>query len=221
MQHPVKDRVSSAQNRFADCVCLDPCREVAAENIGTLVRQEQGTRGERDQRLKPRRERRQHVIEAQARSDGFRDLVQGTDLLVGPCDVAEHRVHAVRCCVLRRTRLVRRVGVSRQRGQQLDKALHELRIEGASRLVTNDCRGLIQAETLAITPVAGQGVKVVSHRQHTRTLGDLLAGQPVRIPGAVPALMVAEDQRRDRIRKGHGRHDCGAELGVLSHPVHL
>ena len=67
---------------------------------------------------------------------------------------------------------------------------------------------------LVIRPLGGQRVEVVDDRQDARAERDLVASQALRIALAVPALVVAQDERRDRIRKWHGADDFGSDLRV-------
>ena len=59
-----------------------------------------------------------------------------------------------------------------------------------------------------------QRVEVVDDREDPRAERNLVALEPGRIALAVPALVVAEDQRRHRIRKRHAADDLGADLRV-------
>ena len=65
----------------------------------------------------------------------------------------------------------------------------------------------------------GQRVEVIDHGQDSRAKRDLVALEPGRISLAVPALVVAVDDRRDRIGKRHGRDDLGAYLRMHLHPL--
>ena len=69
-------------------------------------------------------------------------------------------------------------------------------------------------ERLVIRPLGRDGVVVVDDRQDARADRDLLAREPLRIALAVPSFVVAEDQRRDRIRERHRRDDLRADLRV-------
>src|SRR5207247_7717758 len=57
-----------------------------------------------------------------------------------------------------------------------------------------------------------QRVEVVDDRKDARAERDLIALQAARVPLAIPPLMMAEDQRCDRIGKRHAADDFGADL---------
>ncbi len=63
-----------------------------------------------------------------------------------------------------------------------------------------------------IRPLRHQRVEVVDDRQDARAERDLFTLQPGGIALAVPALVMAEDQRRHRIRERHRADDVGADL---------
>ena len=65
-----------------------------------------------------------------------------------------------------------------------------------------------------IRPHRCHRVVVIDDRKNPRADGDGLTSQRVRISVAVPAFVVAENQRRDRIRKRNARNDFRADLGV-------
>ena len=70
-------------------------------------------------------------------------------------------------------------------------------------------------------PLRRQRVEVIDDRQDARAERDLLALETGRIALAVPALVVAVDDRRDRVGKRHRRDDLGAHLRMHLHPLEL
>ena len=65
---------------------------------------------------------------------------------------------------------------------------------------------------LVVRTIGRQRVVVVDDREDSRAERNLFALQALRIALAVPAFVVAEDQRRHRIRERHGADDLGADL---------
>ena len=92
-----------------------------------------------------------------------------------------------------------------QRRQQLDEHRDDRRIERLARFLLQQADRGVEAHRLVIRPLRRQRVEVVDDREDARAERNLLALQPVRIALAVPALVVAEDERRDRIRERHAR----------------
>ena len=68
-------------------------------------------------------------------------------------------------------------------------------------LVLQQADGALVRQRLVIRPLGRHGVVVVDDRQDARADRDRFAREALRIALAVPALVVAEDQRRDRIRE--------------------
>ena len=99
-----------------------------------------------------------------------------------------------------------------QLGQQLDEHSTSCGIERASGLVLQQVDRALVAERVVIRPLRRDRVVVVDDRQNARADRNRLAGQSLRITLAVPSLVVAEDQRRDRIRKRHAGDDLRADL---------
>ena len=74
-------------------------------------------------------------------------------------------------------------------------------------------RGLVR-HRLVIRPLRRERVEVVDDREDAGAQRDVVAPQPLRIALAVPALVVAQDERRDRVGERHGADDLGADLRV-------
>ena len=105
---------------------------------------------------------------------------------------------------LRRVRL--------QRRQQRDEGLDDRRVEALARLLLEQRdRGVVR-HRLVVRPLRHQGVEVVDDRQDAGAERNRFAPEPARIALAVPPLVMAEDQRRDRIRERHRADDVGADL---------
>ncbi len=94
----------------------------------------------------------------------------------------------------------------------LDEHRHERRIERAARFVLQQPDRALVAERLVIRPLGRHRVVVVDDRQDARADRNVVARQPLRIALAVPPLVMAEDQRRHRIRERHGGDDLRADL---------
>ena len=88
------------------------------------------------------------------------------------------------------------------------------RIERLARFLLQQADRGVEAHRLVIRPLGHQRVEVVDDRQDARAERNLLALQARRIALAVPALVMAQDERRDRIRERHRADDVGADLRV-------
>ena len=111
----------------------------------------------------------------------------------------------------------RRRGFDRARGGfhlggHLHEHLHDRRIERAARFLLQQRERRFRRHRLVIRTIGRQRVVVVDDREDARAERNLFALQPLRIALAVPAFVVAEDQRRDRIRERHRADDLGADL---------
>jgi hypothetical protein len=57
----------------------------------------------------------------------------------------------------------------------------------------------------------------LAHGDDPGAEGDRVADQAVRVPAAVPALVVVAHEQRRTLQMGHQRQDLGAEDGVTAH----
>ncbi len=101
-----------------------------------------------------------------------------------------------------------------QRGHQLEKDRHQVRIECLARLLPQQQQRQVAGHPLAVGAVARDRIEVVRHREDTGTERDVLAAQAERVPRAVPALVVTKDERRDGIRERHVLDDLESDLRV-------
>ena len=90
-------------------------------------------------------------------------------------------------------------------------------IQRARRLASDDCEGLGVTERSVVGTVRRQRIEVVDHREDPRPERNLLALEAVRIPLAVPTLVVRQYERRHRVREGDGADDLRANLRVDLH----
>ena len=97
-------------------------------------------------------------------------------------------------------------------GRHLHEHLHDRRIERAAGFLLQQRERRFRRHRLVIRTIGRQRVVVVDDREDARPERNLFALQPLRIALAVPAFVVAEDQRRHRIRERHGADDLGADL---------
>ena len=65
-----------------------------------------------------------------------------------------------------------------------------------------------------IGPFRGDGIVVIDNRQDARAHRDLIAGESLRVAFTIPALVVAQDQRGDRIGKRDAGDDFRSHLRV-------
>ena len=91
---------------------------------------------------------------------------------------------------------------------------HHPRIERLAGLLLEQRQRRVVLHGPVVRPVGGEGVEVVDHREDARAERDLVALEPLRVALAVPALVVAQNERRHRVRERHRADDLGADLGV-------
>ena len=121
--------------------------------------------------------------------DGFRDDGDGVPLLLGR-------------------------GLRQQPGQHVDEERDEHRIERAAGFLAKQADRAVGAERLVVRPLGRHRVVVVDDCQDARADRNRVARDPLRIAVAVPALVMAEDQRRDAEGERHRRDDFRADLRV-------
>jgi hypothetical protein len=78
---------------------------------------------------------------------------------------------------------------------------HDLRVELSSRAALELGARLVERHPLAVRALGGHGTEGVGHGDDARLERDVLAGQPVGVAVAVPALVVVEDRGRDRSQR--------------------
>ena len=227
-RNPAGQTLARAHRHGADRIGFDAGREAAAQRVGFLVVQEQRARRERHEVRQLRRDQRHRVGNAEAGAHRLRDFIQRVDFAVRECDVFEHRADLVGLwreadcgpaeLVLRLERQAsRRRSLDRLSGRfhfrrHLDEHLHDLRIERAARFLLEQRHGGLWGHRLVVWPIRGQRIVVVDHRKDSRPQRNLLALDSLRVSLAVPAFVVAQDQRRHWIRERHGADDLGADL---------
>ena len=223
--------VAVPDRQLLDDLGLDAGREPAAQRLGLLVVEEQRAARERHDVAQLRRDERHRVGHAEAAAHGLRDLVERVDLAVRERDVLED-VGARRRLVARGRRPAAPPARATARASACAPApgwprlrrasagyssMNVCTTRGSSALPLSCCsrpmRG-VEAHRLVVRPLRHQRVEVVDDRQDARAERDLVALEARRVALAVPALVVAEDERRDRIGKRHAADDLGADLRV-------
>ena len=149
---------------------------------------------------------------AEARPHRLRDLVERVDLAVREGDVVEHRCALVAQARVGAAMRRRRAGSGasarrprvRTRPGRIRRNASTTR--GSSALpascsISADRR--FDGHRLVVRPVRRQRVEVVDEAENPRAERDVFSLEAGRIAAAVPALVVAEDERRDRIGKRH------------------
>ena len=96
----------------------------------------------------------------------------------------------------------------------LDEDEHEIRIERVARFLPEQPDRTFVAHRFVIRPLRRERVEVVDDREDARAGGNFIPLHAGRVALAVPSLVVAQDERRDRIRERHARDDVGADLRV-------
>ena len=105
--------------------------------------------------------------------------------------------------------------------QNADEGLDQRRIEAGARLGAQDVERLVAALRQTVRPIGHQRAESIDDRDDARAERNLLAAQRRRIAGAVPALVVALDERRHRQRERHVANDVGADPRVDPHFLEL
>ena len=90
----------------------------------------------------------------------------------------------------------------------------------AGFLLQQQQRGLVR-HRLVVRAIRRERVEVVHDRQDAGAERDVIALQPLRIALAIPSLVVAEDERRHRVRERHRADDLGADLRVNANLLEL
>ena len=99
-------------------------------------------------------------------------------------------------------------------GSCAKKVCDHARIERLAGFLLEQRQRRLVLHRPVIGTVGGERVEVVDHREDARAERDLVALQPLRIALAVPAFVVAEDERRHRVGERHRADDLGADLRV-------
>src|SRR4029079_2786430 len=77
--------------------------------------------------------------------------------------------------------------------------------------------GVRDRERAPVHAILGHRVEGVAHADHARPERDALGREPLRIPGAVPALVACTYQRDELGEVGDRLQNSRADLGVLAH----
>ena len=108
-----------------------------------------------------------------------------------------------------------------ERRQQPDEGLHDGGIQRVARFLFDHPGRFVPRHRIVERPARGEAVEQVHRRQDTGAERDGLPGHPVRVALAVPALVVSEDERSDRVGEPHVGHNLGADLRVDPDPLEL
>jgi len=167
------------------------------------VAEEKGAAVERQQALEVVGDEAQRLLEAERGAEHLRYLVEHLGLAVRHRDVRERGGARQRDPERRRPDARRdpRAGglhLPLERGEDLEELRHERRVQRRARVVAERPHGLDVGPGGPVGPVEQEGREEVHHREHARANGYPVALQAVRVAGAVPPLVVRQDQR------GHG-----------------
>ena len=149
------------------------------------------------------------VRHAEAGAHRLRDGVEPRALTVGAADVVEDAAAQPR-----QRRPVNRPDVCLKRGPHFDEGLDHRRVERLPRFLLQQVDRGLGAHRRRVRALHHQRVEVIDHRQDSCAERDRLALEPGGIALTVPALVMAQDQRRDPGRERHGADDVGAHLRV-------
>ena len=228
-RHPAGQPEAALHGNLLNDFGVDAGRKPAAQRLELFVVQEERAARERHEVAQLRRDQRHRVGDAEAGAHRLGDFVERVDFAMRERDVVEHGlVRRLRQQPDGRAPLLVRAGRQRQRAHRLgrrfrfgaqllevlDEHQHEVRIERLAGFLAQQPDRAFVAHRLVIRPLRRQRVEVVDDRKDARAGGDFVALHAGRVALAVPALVVAQDERRDGIGKRHARDDLGADLRV-------
>ena len=101
---------------------------------------------------------------------------------------------------------------SAQGRQVFNELLHQTRIERLARFLAQQADRALVAHRLVIGALGGQRVEVVHDGEDSRAGGNFFALHARRIAFAVPPFVVAQNERRHRVRERHTRNNLRADL---------
>ena len=107
-----------------------------------------------------------------------------------------------------------------QAAQSLEERRHHVRVELRAGEPAQLSQALPVAERAPVRPFAGHRVVAVHHAEHARDLGDVHAGEAVRVPAAVEVLVVVPHAGHELVAEERPR-DLGADAGVLADELPL
>ena len=96
--------------------------------------------------------------------------------------------------------------------QDPKEPLDRARVERLAGFLLDQRDGRIDGHRLVVWTRRGQRAEVIDEAEDPGAQGDVFAFQAGRIAAAVPALVVTQDERGDRIGKRYGRDDVGTDL---------
>ena len=99
-----------------------------------------------------------------------------------------------------------------ERRQQLEEGGHDTGIQRTARLAAQERDSAVVRHGLVIRPIGHQRVEVVHDGQNARAQWNLRTLEPAGIALAVPPLVMAQNQRRYRIRERDGADDIRADF---------
>jgi hypothetical protein len=102
-------------------------------------------------------------------------------------------------------------------GDAVEQRLDDARVELGARAAAQLGLGRRVAEPLAVRPVGDERVVRVAGQDDARGERDVLAGEPVRVAAAVPALVLVADRRGHVAQAGQRSQDPLADDRVLAH----
>ncbi len=175
-------------------------------------------------------DQRHRVRKAEARAHRLRDLVERVDFAVRVGDIVEYRRPRAVGQLLRtpgpwrtggaqrlrggRIQRIRVFGVRRQAWQCVHEHIDDARVERFTGFLLQQRDGGVGADGFVIRTVRRERHEIVGDADDPRAEWDRIFLEARRIAAAVPPLMVAQDQRCDRIGKRHRSKDLGAHFRV-------
>jgi hypothetical protein len=114
-----------------------------------------------------------------------------------------------------------RAGLHLRLRQNLEEDVDHVRIERFARLLLQQRHRFFDRNQAVVHAFGRQSVEMVGDAQHPGAGWDLLTFQTGGITAAIPPLVVAEDDRGDRVRKRHVGDDRGADLRMDVEPLQL
>jgi len=95
--------------------------------------------------------------------------------------------------------------------------LEQRRIEDDSAILTHDRERVTGRQPGSVTSAGGERVEYVGKAEDPRRKRNIVPGQAIRVPTAVPMLMVVAHHRSDVPRELDLTEQVNARLGMLLH----
>ncbi len=235
-RHPAGQALAAAEAELLEQLRVGPGGESAAERVVRIRIEEQRARRERHEVGQLRRDERHRVRDAQARAHRLRDLVERVDLAMRERDVVEHRALALGrrgadgpdpfAATQRSGTDAGRLelfllDLGAQPRHDARERRHDAGVERLAGVLLENRQRRVGADRPVVRAVRRQRIEIVNDAENAGPERDLFLFQPGRIAASVPPLVVAQDERRHRVRERDAGDDVGAHLRVNANLLEL